>query len=123
MDQSLLIHCSFLAAVSGLAWLIRSDKPLTLRLIFATALSSGSFGWVIVHLFTDFYPDRPNLVIGVCGLAGIGGTETVNFVAVTLPRLIKLFVLGRFGVNLDEADKSDKDQSKNASDKSDKEQT
>lgn len=76
------LSCFTIASLAGLAALLRSDKPLTWRMIIAAMLYSGIFGLMIGLCWYNYFGGSDNLyfLIGVSGLAGLGGTSLLDFV-------------------------------------------
>lgn len=74
--------CFCIASFAGLASLLRSKKQLTGRLLVSAFLYSGLFGLVIGLLWYNYFGGQDNLyfLIGVSGLAGLGGTSLLDFV-------------------------------------------
>jgi len=74
--------CFSISSLAGLASLLRSGKPLTWRLVAATLLYSGIFGLVIGLLWFNYFGGQNNIyfLIGVSGLAGLGGTTLLDFI-------------------------------------------
>lgn len=73
--------CFAIASCAGLAALLRSRKQLTWRLITAAFLYSGLFGLVIGLIWYNYCGGQDNVyfLIGVSGLAGLGGTSLLDF--------------------------------------------
>ena len=96
------VLCSAFAisSVGGLAALLRSKQQLTLRSILATSLYSGTLGLVIALVWYNHYAtSNVWFLLGVSGLAGIGGTTVMDFV---------VQVLKHGGVNITIASKQPK---------------
>jgi hypothetical protein len=78
------ISCFAISSFAGLAALLRSGKALTWRIIVAAFLYSGIFGLVIGLLWYNYFGGDNNnnifFLIGVSGLAGLGGTSLLEFV-------------------------------------------
>ena len=86
-EASKVILAAFgISSVGGLAALLRSKKPLTWRNVAAAFLYSGMMGLCIGLLWYNI-----PFLLGVSGLAGIGGTTVVDFI-------IQLFRKGGFDV-------------------------
>jgi hypothetical protein len=76
------VSCFSISSLAGLAALLRGGKPLTWRSVAATTLYSGIFGLVIGLLWYNYFGGDNNVyfLIGVSGLAGLGGTSLLEFV-------------------------------------------
>jgi len=70
-----------ISSVGGLAALLRSKHSLSLRSICSAMLYSGITGLVIALLWYSYFDGNQNLyfLLGVSGLAGIGGTTVLDF--------------------------------------------
>lgn len=77
-----LISCFTISSFAGLAALLRSGRPLNWRSLIAAFLYSGIFGLIIGACWYNFFDGQDNLyfLIGVSGLAGLGGTSLLDFV-------------------------------------------
>lgn len=73
---AIFVVCS----LGGLASLLRSDKPITVRLVMSALLNSGLIGLVIALVWWNSYKDT-NLyfLTGVSLLAGMGGATAIDF--------------------------------------------
>jgi len=77
------------SSLAGLAALLRSGKELTSRDIFSSLLNSGIMGAGVFAVWWSYGGEsNPILAAGVCTLAGLGGTATVEFVAASAKRVI-----------------------------------
>lgn len=76
------VSCFSISSLAGLAALLRNGKPLTWRMVAAAVLYSGIFGLVIGLLWFNYFGGQDNIyfLIGVSGLAGLGGTTLLDFV-------------------------------------------
>lgn len=70
-----------IASFGGLAALLRSQKPITIRSLVAAVMYSGLAGLIIMLLWYNYFLGNGNLyfLLGVSGLAGVGGTTVVDF--------------------------------------------
>lgn len=86
--------CFGVSSVSGLAALLRSGQPLTVRSVISAFLYSGMSGLVIGLLWYNVFSTRTNVffLIGVSGLAGIGSVSIIDF--------ITQLITGNFGINI-----------------------
>lgn len=75
------ISCFSISSLAGAAALLRSGKALTWRAVTAAILYSGIFGLVIGLLWYNYFGGQNNVyfLIGVSGLAGLGGTSLLDF--------------------------------------------
>jgi len=76
-----LLSCFSISSLGGLAALLRSGKPLTWRAVGTAVLYSGITGLVIGLTWYNYFSGQDNLyfLIGVSGLAGLGGTTLLDF--------------------------------------------
>ena len=83
-----------ISSFAGLASLLRSDKEITVRMVVSAMLNSGILGLVIALLWYNYYEGKGNIyfLLGVSGLAGIGGMSMLDFVVETLN--------GKFGLTI-----------------------
>lgn len=80
---------TFLSAVAvssfaGLAALLRSNKEITLRSVLTAIIYSGTMGLTIALLWFNYGRDNVYFLLGVCALAGIGGTSLLDFIVLVL---------------------------------------
>lgn len=75
------LSCFGISSFAGLAALLRSGKPLTWRSSIAAFLYSGMFGLVVGLLWYQYFGGKDNVyfLIGVSGLAGLGGMSLLDF--------------------------------------------
>ncbi len=71
-----------IASFAGLAALLRSGKAITPLSIFSAMLNAGLIGTAICLLWYTKFRSEDNIyfLIGVCALAGLGGTTVLDFV-------------------------------------------
>ncbi len=71
-----------ISSLAGLAALLRSERELSWRAAASAMLYSGMMGVIIALLWYNFFDGEGNLyfLLGVSGLAGIGGTTVLDFV-------------------------------------------
>lgn len=76
------------SSFAGLAALLRSDQPLTLRSFASATMYSGSMGLIIAFLWYKNYGEAgdPYFLLGVSGLAGIGGVTVVDLVSIAIKK-------------------------------------
>jgi hypothetical protein len=74
--------CFGLASLGGLTALLRSGRPLTVRTLTAAVLYSGLMGVIIGLVWYNYFDGQNNVffLMGVSGLAGLGGTTLLDFV-------------------------------------------
>lgn len=79
-----------ISSIGGLAALLRSNKELTPRAVVSAFLYSGITGLIVALLWYNVFDGAGNIyfLLGVSGLAGIGGATVVDF-------LMQLFMTGR----------------------------
>jgi len=69
----------FGASFAGLATQLRNGKVLTTRSIAAAMLNSGFIGMIIFLMGFQMFTDNIHYLIGLCLLAGIGGSTMLDF--------------------------------------------
>lgn len=76
------LSCFSISSLGGLAALLRSGKKITVRAILSSMLYSGLVGLVIGLVWYRFLSGDENIyfLIGVSGLAGLGGATVLDFV-------------------------------------------
>lgn len=86
------LSCFSIASMAGIANLLRSDKPLSWRVCFSAAMYSGLAGLTIGLIwYNHFRETNIYFLIGVSGLAGLGGISLLDVV---------LRVIAKGGVNI-----------------------
>lgn len=77
-----LIASFAISSFGGLAALLRSHSKLSWRSVFSALLYSGLMGLIIALLWYNYFNGAGNIyfLLGVSGLAGIGGTTVVDFI-------------------------------------------
>ncbi len=76
-----LLSCFTISALGGFFSYLRSDRKFELRYAAAAMFYSGITGLVIGLLwYTWFAPDNMFFLIGVSGLAGLGGSTAIDIV-------------------------------------------
>lgn len=92
-----------ISSFGGLAALLRSDRDITVRMVVSAMLNSGILGLVIALFWYNYYEGKGNIyfLLGVSGLAGIGGMSILDLAVEMLN--------GRFGltINIRRGKKSD----------------
>lgn len=81
-DPTHLAGAAFaVSSVSGLAAMLRSNQPLSWRLVFAAWLNSGIFGFAIFIIWLEYWGIEKHvfLAFGICALAGLGGVSLIDF--------------------------------------------
>jgi len=86
--------CIFgISTLSGLASLLRSDKPLTVRSVFSAMLNAGLFGMSIAMIWELMYGIKHVwFITGVSLIAGLGGTTLMDVVYLTVQGGLKIYV-------------------------------
>lgn len=77
-----------ISSFAGLAALLRSKQPLTLRAVLSALCYSGAMGTIIAMLWMRRYglAGDPYFLLGVAGLAGIGGVTVVDLAIIAAKR-------------------------------------
>lgn len=68
------------AALAGLAALLRSGSKISLLGIISSLLNSGLLGLGISLIWYTRFRDNLCFLVGICLMAGLGGMTTVDFV-------------------------------------------
>lgn len=82
-DPKLALSAAFaISSLGGLAAMLRSNKPLNFRVVVSAFLYSGMMGLIIALLWYNYFDGSGNIyfLLGVSGLAGVGGTTVLDFV-------------------------------------------
>lgn len=82
-DPKLTLSAAFaISSLGGLAAMLRSNKPLTIRAVLSALLYSGMMGLIIALLWYNYFDGSGNIyfLLGVSGLAGVGGMTVLDFV-------------------------------------------
>lgn len=83
----ILAACFGLSSLAGVAALLRSNKILDPRTVIAAFLYSGLFGLVIgLVWFNYFAPANHYFLVGVSGLAGLGGVSLIDVLVQLITR-------------------------------------
>lgn len=72
-----------IASFGGIAALLRSNQPLTTRTVLSATIYSGAAGLIIALLWFNSYGNQggnPYFLLGICGLAGIGGVDALELI-------------------------------------------
>lgn len=88
-DPLRILMASFaISSLGGLAALLRSNQPLGWRNVVSAMLYSGIMGLIIALLWYNYFDGKGNIyfLLGVSGLAGIGGTTVLDFLITTLKK-------------------------------------
>ena len=97
MDEDLsplqvFISCFGISALAGFFTHLRSNKPINLRETIAVTFYSGMLGLVIGLLWYNYFaPANYYFLIGVSGLAGLGGITISHAIVRSLQRAILNF--------------------------------
>lgn len=82
-DPKMTLSAAFaISSLGGLAAMLRSNKPLTVRAVLSAVLYSGVMGLIIALLWYNYFDGNGNIyfLLGVSGLAGVGGTTVLDFI-------------------------------------------
>jgi hypothetical protein len=90
-----------ISSLGGLAALLRSHKEISWRSGISAFLYSGIMGLIIALLWYNVFDGQGNVyfLLGVSGLAGIGGTTVLDF-------LIQVIKKGGLTINIVPGDES-----------------
>ena len=73
------ISCFTIASLAGFFTHLRGSKPLRLREVLSVTFYTGLFGLVIGLMWHNYFaPGNLYFLIGISGLAGLGGTTMLN---------------------------------------------
>jgi hypothetical protein len=77
----LLISCFGVSSLAGIAQAVRRGEPVHIRKLVGTGLYSGMTGLIVGMLLYQHLGDQNYiLLLGVSGLAGLGGSTVLDFV-------------------------------------------
>lgn len=107
----LFILAFSVAAMAGVARLLRTSQLITFRLFLSAILNSGALGLCMALLLFTWFKDNTWFLLGLCLLAGLGGMTALGFI---------LSILRQGGITLDIHVK-DKDKGKGTEWEGDKE--
>ncbi len=85
------------SAFAGLAALLRSPSPLTIRSAVTSFLNCGSMGLAVSLVWYSQFKDNPYVLVGMCGMAGLGGLATVEWLVESLKKFGLLGKVAEFG--------------------------
>jgi len=86
-----------IAALAGLAALLRSKQEIHWRNFLAAILYSGIIGLIISMLSFKYFEQNVPLLLAISGLSGIGGATTIDLVRVLLRGKLDIRVVPRLG--------------------------
>lgn len=89
------ITAFIVAAIAGLASLLRSNNEITWRNLSATILYSGVIGSIISMLSFDYFEENIPLLLATSGLTGIGGATAIDLLRVLLRGKLDIRVIPR----------------------------
>lgn len=98
---TVLLSAFTISSLGGLAALLRGQKELNWRIIVSAILYSGMMGLIIALLWYTYFDGKGNIyfLLGVSGLAGMGGTTFVDF-------LIQVIKNGGLNITIDPGPKN-----------------
>jgi len=101
-----------ISSLGGLAALLRSNKDISWRSGISAFLYSGVMGLIIALLWYNLFEGQGNIyfLLGISGLAGIGGTTVLDFV-------IQVIKKGGLTINIVPGDEPPNDREKDDDDK------
>lgn len=81
---------SGLGSLAGLAHLLRSGKPISVRNILSTILNSAISSLVIALIWFSYFRANDNIyfLVGISALAGLGGTSVADLLVTIFKRRI-----------------------------------
>jgi len=77
----ILVSCFTISSVAGLAAMLRSRKRLSWRNVFGASLYSGVIGLLLGLLWYNYFDGVEQnycFLVGMCGLAGLGGATGLD---------------------------------------------
>ncbi len=95
-----------IAALAGLAALLRSKQEIRWRNFLAAILYSGIIGLIISMLVHKYFEQNIPLLLAISGLSGIGGATTLDLVRVLLRGKLDIRVIPRTGDDSEIEDKN-----------------
>lgn len=99
-EQLLFVFAFLISGACGVAWLLRSNLPINYRSVASAILNSGLLGLIVSLLWYRSYHEAPYFLLGICGLAGIGGVATVEICSNFFTRILGKYLGTKFGVQL-----------------------
>jgi len=96
------------AALGGLAALLRGKEDLNLRSVLSSILYSGIIGLIVALMWYNYFEGKGNIpfLLAVSGLAGIGGATALD--------LMKIFFQGKINLHIEPVpDESEEDDEPN----------
>ena len=76
----LFILAFMIAALAGVATVLRTVERITFRVILTAILNSGALGLCIALILFTWCKDNTWFLLGLCLLAGLGGMTALGFV-------------------------------------------
>lgn len=95
------------AGTAGVAWLLRSNRMITRRSFCSAFLNSGVGGAIVCSMWLKTYQDNVWFLLGVCGLIGVGGIETIEFMRKTFHGVMVKYVQTVYDVTAESAKKGE----------------
>lgn len=89
-----------IAAIGGLAALLHSGQPITVRQFAATTAYSGMMGFAVAALMVTQYGKEPWGLFGLVAILGMSGVKAIDLV---------LFAWRRLGITITAAGQKDDD--------------
>lgn len=91
-DTIFIFLTSFaVAALAGLAALLRSGNPLTTKSTLSALLNSGFLGLAMSLLWYSSFRDNIYFLVGLSVLSGLGGNLTIELAMGWLKRFMEKF--------------------------------
>jgi hypothetical protein len=87
-----------LSSLAGVGCMLRSPQTINLRNCLSTILNSGTLGLIVALLLYDHQRNNLFLLLGGCGLAGIGGVAFVELVSRVLQVVFVKYFEKRFNL-------------------------
>ena len=91
----LFVLAFIIAAMAGVATVLRTVEKITVRVILSAILNSGALGLCIALILFTWCKDNTWFLLGLCLLAGLGGMTALGF----LLMIVRVF-LGRGGLDV-----------------------
>ena len=99
-EDGVFLYAFAISAFCGIAWLLRSSQPINIRTFLSALLNSGMLGIVVALLWFQYYSESTYFLLGICGLAGIGGVTIVDKLSSVVTDIFAKILEKRLGIKL-----------------------